>query len=100
MEDLIRKQDAIDEIGADIDEIDALDPSAGIMKTCIRGAIWKVMGVPSADRLQGEWVFDPEILCSDIGVYSAGYRCSVCGKDYFKVDGMNYCPNCGAEMKQ
>ena len=46
----------------------------------------------------GEWIFDPEILCSDIGVYSAGYRCSVCGKDYFKVDRMNYCPNCGARM--
>lgn len=52
-----------------------------------------------ADRPQGEWIFDPEILCSDIGVYSAGYRCSVCGKDYFKVDRMNYCPNCGARMK-
>ena len=52
-----------------------------------------------ADRPQGEWIFDPEILCSDIGVYSAGYRCSVCGKDYFKVDRINYCPNCGAKMK-
>ena len=51
------------------------------------------------DRPQGEWIFDPEILCSDIDVYSAGYRCSVCGKDYFKVDRMNYCPNCGARMK-
>ena len=51
------------------------------------------------DRPQGKWIFDPEILCSDIGVYSAGYRCSVCGKDYFKVEGMNYCPNCGAKMK-
>lgn len=55
--------------------------------------------LPSADRPQGEWIFDPEILCSDIGVYSAGYRCSVCGKDYFKVDRMNFCPNCGARMK-
>lgn len=53
-----------------------------------------------ADRPQGEWIFDPEILCSDIGVYSAGYRCSVCGKDYFKVEGMNYCPNCGADMRE
>ena len=53
-----------------------------------------------ADRPQGKWIFDPEILCSDIGVYSAGYRCSVCGKDYFKVEGMNYCPNCGADMRE
>ena len=52
-----------------------------------------------ADRPQGEWIFDSEILCSDIGVYSAGYRCSVCGKDYFKVEGMRFCPSCGARMK-
>lgn len=58
-----------------------------------------VKALPSADRPKGELIFDPEILCSDIGVYSAGYRCSVCGKDYFKVEGMNYCPNCGCRMK-
>lgn len=58
-----------------------------------------IQEMETSDRPQGEWIFDPEILCSDIGVYSAGYRCSVCGKDYFKVDRMNYCPNCGAKMK-
>lgn len=59
-----------------------------------------VKALPSADRPQGEWIFDPEILCSDTGVYSAGYRCSVCGKGYFRVEGMNYCPNCGADMRE
>ena len=85
MSDLIRRDDAIDAIGADIDEIDAFDPSAGIMKACIRRAIWKVMGVPSADRPQGEWIpcserlpkENTEVLMSlewgvDIGEYRNG----------------------------
>ena len=64
MSDLIKREDAIDAIGADIDEIDALDPSAGIKKACIRRAIWKVMGVPSADRPQ-EWIPCSERLPSN-----------------------------------
>lgn len=99
MEDLIRKQDAIDAIGADIDEIDAFDPSAGIMKACIRRAIWKVMGVPSADRRQGKWIKDE----------NGDYRCSECGgceeqfiygtENWYGRGESNYCPSCGARMR-
>ena len=55
-------------------------------------------GLPSAERPTGEWVFDTQIPISG-GGSSAGYRCSICGRDYFHVDGMNFCPNCGADMR-
>lgn len=67
----------------------------------LKAEVYKIIQeMETEDRPQGKWIFDPEILCSDIGVYSAGYRCSVCRKDYFKVEGMNYCPNCGADMRE
>ena len=86
MSDLIRREDAIK----------ALYKYSFVSKDVIEK---EIKAIPSADRPQGKWIFDPEILCSDIGVYSAGYRCSVCGEDYFKVDGMRFCPSCGARMK-
>lgn len=91
MSDLIKREDAIkafaDVLDKDFPYISEETPRE------------RIEAIPSADRPQGEWVFDSEILCSDIGVYSAGYRCSVCGKDYFKVNGMRFCPTCGAQMK-
>ena len=62
--DTIYREDAIKAIGADIDEIDAFDPSAGIKKACIRRAIWKVMGVSTIDRPQDDEFknFDRESL--------------------------------------
>lgn len=76
MSDLIKKEDAIDAIGADIDEIDALDPSAGIKKACIRRAIWKVMGVPPADR--------PRDDCTTCEHYNdVGDWCKTCGVSHY-----------------
>ena len=43
---------------------------------------------------RGEWVY----------LYDGNYKCSVCG-EWYGVDetpvksGMNYCPNCGADMR-
>lgn len=65
-----------------------------------KAEVYKIIQeMETEDRPQGEWMFDPEILVFDKGVYFAGYRCSVCGKEYFKADGMHYCPNCGCRMK-
>ena len=94
MEELIRKQDAIKALSEAFGECEPCDK-----EEAIDIAVTTVKEVPPADRPQGEWIFNHKILCSDIGVYSAGYRCSVCGKDYFKVDGMRFCPSCGARMK-
>ena len=91
MSDLIKKQDAIDAIGADIDEIDAFDPSAGIKKACIRRAIWKVMGVPSADRPQGEWIDHPQYGTIQCDQCTVVYNSALYPK--------NFCPYCGARMK-
>ena len=51
----------------------------------------------SAEAVQGEWIFRTDIPIGG-GRESAGYVCSNCRKDYFHVDGMNFCPNCGAKM--
>lgn len=44
------------------------------------------------ERKTGKWLDDPD-----------GYKCSACGA-YFEIecgDGeMNFCPNCGAKMKE
>lgn len=127
MSDLIKREDAIKAIGADIDEIDAFDPSAGIKKACIRRAIWKVMGVSTIDRPQDDEFknFDRESLILLIeaqkerigelladrpqgewksvkaSIYPYGYdvECSVCGFRMGSSFGYKYCPNCGARMK-
>ena len=100
MSDLIKREDAIEAIGADIDEIDAFNPSAGIMKACIRRAIWKVMGVSSADRPQGEWI-DAEIPLESGGSMPI-QACNLCKTFYplaYTGGGHRFCPNCGARMK-
>ena len=61
--------------------------------------LWKIAYERGkAEAVQGEWEFDTVIPIGG-GAYSAGYRCSNCGANYFKVDGMSFCPNCGARMK-
>ena len=37
---------------------------------------------------KAKWVFE-----------EGGYRCSRCKADYFRVDGMKFCPKCGAKME-
>ncbi len=66
----------------------------------IRDALEKV---PSADRLQGEWIDkgwkgDWQFETDGRGNCWYEYECSECG---FRNKGSksNYCPNCGARMK-
>ena len=58
---------------------------------------YKLVECVSAECV-GEWIFKTNIICGN-GREGAGYVCSVCGVDFFHVDGMKYCPNCGAKMK-
>lgn len=52
---------------------------------------------PTADvreNVRGEWIQDKH--------EQAGYGyfdCSVCGADFYDIDGFNFCPNCGADMR-
>ena len=56
------------------------------------------MAIEALSERTGEWIFRTDIPIGG-GRESAGYVCSNCRKDYFRVDGMNFCPNCGADMR-
>lgn len=57
-----------------------------------------------ADRPQGKWI-RRESWSEGVGMgesYGFYYECSNCGKKVrgdYRDCGMNYCPNCGADMK-
>ena len=57
----------------------------------------KLLALPSADAVHGEWIWRTDIPIGD-GRTSAGYICSNCGKDYWHGNVFNYCPSCGARM--
>ena len=56
------------------------------------------MAIEALSERTGEWIFRTDIPIGG-GRESAGYVCSNCRKDYFRVDGMNFCPNCGVDMR-
>jgi transcription elongation factor Elf1 len=94
MSDLIKRSDAIKAI----DELpnayngwsDAYD------KAYIIGTLEEL---PSADRPRGEW-----IDLNDEWGFEGTFKCSACGELWSLIDGtpqdngMNFCPNCGADM--
>ena len=52
---------------------------------------WVILNAPSvSDRLQGEWIKNSE--------WWGVYKCSLCRKTV--GESMNYCPHCGAKMKE
>ena len=54
--------------------------------------------IPSADRPQGEWEDTGKDPSHSHPLTAIWYRCSECG--YGTNTKTNYCPNCGAKMKQ
>ena len=93
MEDLIRREDAIDAIN-----LRARIPHDIASAQYASMAINAIRTVPSADRPQGEWQDTGKDPDHSHPLTAIWYRCSECG------DGTNtktnYCPNCGAKMKQ
>ena len=87
MEDLIRREDAIDAIN-----LRGRIPHDIASAQYASMAINAIRTVPSADRPQGEWVR----YMGDI------WTCSACGESLMcdDIECNNYCPNCGAKMKQ
>ena len=63
-----------------------------------------ILGKENADVREikrGRWVFDNIIFTDADGVSRSGmrgYKCSECGG--FCVGESNYCPNCGADMRE
>ena len=80
MSDLIKRQDAIDEVINLWADKPFGNPALVEIKDCIEA-------LPSAERKRGEWV---------------DYKCSICGFEPYNPSGLetfNYCPNCGADMR-
>ena len=54
--------------------------------------ICKAPTVDAKEVVHGRWVdtdYKPDIYC----------KCSVCGRRTYVYDDYNYCPNCGADMR-
>lgn len=57
-----------------------------------------IQSIPAADVrpvVRGKWstVYD-DFMKSNYDT------CSCCGKEYFGANGFNFCPNCGADMRE
>ena len=92
MDDLIRRQDAIDAIQAINSEGDSgINSVLGIIEL-------KIIGLSSAEPKRGKW----ERKYSRRNVYAdLAWHCSACGYASMNnwADKMNFCPNCGADMR-
>lgn len=96
--DLINRQMAIDELEHKKDK-NAKGDISGFYNKIIQNDIDALMQLPSvqSESKKGKWIeaYDPFNHISG--------RCSVCGWEAHlyedDVVGMNYCPNCGAEME-
>lgn len=71
-------------------------------------AIEKIMNAPTIEeRKTGKWIIDDDWNMCDIEGTLIGtkeYECDKCGYRELVFDGtvthLNYCPNCGADMRQ
>lgn len=99
MDDLISRQAAIDalfelyEYQRDIDPTEAAD----LVRQGIFLAEKKIEKLPSAqpERERGKW---DTFFSDSYKVHKIGVECSCCG--YRTQERTNYCPNCGAKMKE
>ena len=93
MEDLIKRADAIKAVWKP--QVKPNELIFDALKTAIES---EINNVPSTDRPQGEWLDTGKDPSHSHPLTAIWYRCSECG------DGTNtktnYCPECGAKMKQ
>ena len=84
-EDLIKRSDAVIVVYKAL----RTPPLKGVLTDTMSLAIELVHSIPSADRPQGEWIFDDPLR--------ADFECSEC------LERSNictpFCPNCGTRMK-
>lgn len=97
---LLKESDVLRAIDRRIKEL-SVDP-AFIRKhgfIDIVGVKKHILAIPSADRLQGEWIFKPTFPNDDSEFPMGHLVCSVCGSHHSNSTPCNYCDNCGARMK-
>ena len=97
MSDLIERNDAIKAV---------CEGCLSVWKTCQYRwdcpALTNLMKLPSADRLQGEWIDDGLDAIGAMGVEYRWHKCSQCGFRISKSPSVyypNFCEACGARMK-
>lgn len=94
--DLISRADAIEAICNAQCELDVPHyPQCDQVKYC--DEIKALLALPSAEAVQGEWIWRTDIPIGD-GRTTSGYICSNCGKDYWHGNVFDFCPDCGARM--
>ena len=91
-EDTIYRQAAIDVLEHKKDK-KAKGDMGWFYNKIIQNDIDALIQLPSA-RPKGKWIFNPR---DGIEAMFTKPKCSVCG--FESADGLNYCPNCGAEME-
>ena len=101
MSDYIKREEALNAL---------CDPCA-YKSACYSGdeipacpALWTMLNITAADvveRKSGEWGcerVDFGVMVAPGAYVIRSPTCSVCG--YHAIDATNYCPNCGADMRE
>ncbi len=89
-DDLISRQAAIETIEKYLENSFVMDADIVLSDIC-----YKLSELPSAER-KGKWIERDE---------DCTWECSACGEPWTLIDGtpkqngMNYCPNCGCDMR-
>lgn len=91
MSDLIRRQDAIDAVTRAIwhypnesyKNLNVYEVTEALVSDAINS-------LPSAEQKTGEWTNAGGVLT---------VHCSNCKSEFHELEAMNYCPNCGADMR-
>ena len=94
--DLISKQMALNEI----DQMPTVTDADGVKyieKTCLKIRINMLRPMDVIPVRHGHWETDGMIM--DDGEYLMT-RCTVCGEAYEYGYNMQFCPNCGADMRE
>ena len=95
-EDLIKRSDAVIVVCKAL----RTPPLKGVLTDTVSLAIELVHGIPSTDRPSGEWIFKPTFPNDKSEFPMGSLVCSVCGSHHSNSTPCNYCPNCGADMRE
>ena len=97
MSDLIDRQAVQDIINATCEQCGKYKENNGVMcGACeLDGVKDSIEDLPSAEpeRTKGKWITSPDNTGWIV------YECSICGL-HRGTDGYNFCPNCGADMRE